>query len=106
MARRGKEPVEFGDGVLTCRGTFQKFFEQNELKRKESFLHSDHPLGAKFARLTAQEEKDGLLEDPSGIGTRDGWSRRLVEMGFALRGHRVVRSSQGDGNGASIPPAF
>ena len=28
----GKEPVEFGDGVLTCRNTFQKFYEQAELK--------------------------------------------------------------------------
>ncbi len=32
MAGRGKAPVEFSDGVLTCRGTFQKFFEQDELK--------------------------------------------------------------------------
>jgi DNA phosphorothioation-associated putative methyltransferase len=29
---RGKEPVEFGDGVLTGRGTFQKFYDQAELK--------------------------------------------------------------------------
>ena len=29
---RGKNPVEFGDGVLTNRGTFQKFYEQGELK--------------------------------------------------------------------------
>ena len=29
---RGKNPVEFGDGVLTGRGTFQKFYEQGELK--------------------------------------------------------------------------
>src|SRR5262249_44319630 len=32
MAGRGKAPVEFGDGVLTGRGTFQKFYEQGELK--------------------------------------------------------------------------
>jgi DNA phosphorothioation-associated putative methyltransferase len=32
LAGRGKEPVEFGDGVLTGRGTFQKFYDQNELK--------------------------------------------------------------------------
>jgi DNA phosphorothioation-associated putative methyltransferase len=32
MAGRGKDPVEFGDGVLTNHGTFQKFFEQAELK--------------------------------------------------------------------------
>src|SRR5437588_2874890 len=32
VSGRGKEPVEFGDGVLTRRGTFQKFFEQAELR--------------------------------------------------------------------------
>src|SRR5688572_24214862 len=32
MAGRGKEPVAFGDGVLTGRGTFQKFYDQCELK--------------------------------------------------------------------------
>ena len=29
---RGRDPVQFSDGVLTCRGTFQKFYEQGELK--------------------------------------------------------------------------
>jgi DNA phosphorothioation-associated putative methyltransferase len=32
LSGRGKTPVEFGDGVLTGRGTFQKFYEQDELK--------------------------------------------------------------------------
>jgi DNA phosphorothioation-associated putative methyltransferase len=32
MAGRGKAPVEFGDGFLTGRGTFQKLYEQDELK--------------------------------------------------------------------------
>ncbi len=63
------------------------------LHRKETFLTSDHPLHAKFARLTAQEEKHGLLEDSSAIGTREGWSSRLAERGFALKGHRLVRSN-------------
>jgi DNA phosphorothioation-associated putative methyltransferase len=63
------------------------------LHRKEAFLRPDDPLHAKFARLTAQEEKHGLLEDPSGIGTRQGWARRLSERGFALKGHRLVRSN-------------
>jgi DNA phosphorothioation-associated putative methyltransferase len=62
------------------------------LHRKDSFLSGDHPLHEKFARLTAQEEKHGLLDEPSGIGTKDGWSKRLVERGFALKGHRLVRS--------------
>lgn len=63
------------------------------LHRKESFLGPDHPLREKFARLTAQEEKQGLLDDASGIGTRDGWARRLAERGSALKGHRLVRTS-------------
>ena len=35
------------------------------LHRKETFLASDHPLHARFARLTPQEEKHGLLDDSS-----------------------------------------
>jgi len=61
------------------------------LHRKESFLLPSQPLHRKFARLTAQEEKHGLLHDPSSIGTRDGWARRLTERGFWLRGHRLVK---------------
>jgi DNA phosphorothioation-associated putative methyltransferase len=61
------------------------------LHRKETLLTPDHPLHARFARLTAQEEKHGLLDDSATIGTRDGWEARLKAAGFALRGHRVVR---------------
>jgi DNA phosphorothioation-associated putative methyltransferase len=61
------------------------------LHRKETFLVSDHPLHAKFARLTQQEDKHGLLDDSSAIGTREGWSSRLAERGFALKGHRLVK---------------
>lgn len=50
MAGRGKEPVEFGDGVLTGRGTFQKFYDQSELK----------------AYLEMQLEVEAI---PAGIGT-------------------------------------
>ena len=52
---------------------------------------NDHPLHAKFARLTQQEEKHGLLDDSSAIGTREGWSSRLAGRGFALKGHRLVK---------------
>jgi hypothetical protein len=67
------------------------------LHRKESFLHPDNPMHANFARLTAQEDKLGLLDEPSGIGTRDGWARRLSERGFALKGHRVIKQPYLDG---------
>jgi DNA phosphorothioation-associated putative methyltransferase len=61
------------------------------LHRKETFLADDHALYAKFARLTAQKEKQGLLDHASKIGTREGWSARLAERGFALKGHRLVK---------------
>lgn len=72
------------------------------LHRKESFLHAEHELREKFAKLTGQEEKAGLLEDTATIGTREGWEKRLAEKGLALRGHRLVRaktstSGQADG---------
>lgn len=67
------------------------------LHRKETFLVDDHPQHAKFARLTRQEERHGLLEDSRSIGTRDGWERRLQETGFTLRGHRLIRSESAAG---------
>jgi DNA phosphorothioation-associated putative methyltransferase len=63
------------------------------LHRKETFLHPDHPLYAKFARLTRQEEQHGLLADSATIGTRAGWQARLHAAGFRLRGHRLIRSN-------------
>jgi hypothetical protein len=37
-----------------------------------------------------------LLDDAATIGTRSGWADRLRERGYALRGHRLVRSRAGD----------
>ena len=61
------------------------------LHRKEAFLKDDYPNYSRFARLTQQEERHGLLADSSTIGTRNGWLQRLEECGFELRGHRLVR---------------
>ena len=61
------------------------------LHRKETFLASDHPLHAMFARLTRLEESKGLYEDPAHIGTRRGWEELLSEKGLTLRGHRLIR---------------
>jgi hypothetical protein len=64
------------------------------LHRKETFLHPSHPLYTKFAGLTQQEEKAGLLADPATIGTRTGWLTRLQAHRLTLRGHRLVRQPQ------------
>ena len=61
------------------------------LHRKETFLPADHELREKFARLTRQEEKHGLLDEAASIGTLEGWKRRLADRGFALKGHRLRR---------------
>lgn len=61
------------------------------LHRKEAFLHPEHPLYRKFARLTRQEEAHGLLNETATIGTRRGWETRLGEHGLRLHGHRLVR---------------
>ncbi len=61
------------------------------LHRKESFLAADHLLQPKFARLTRIEEEKGLYDDPSRIGTREGWNEVLAAKGLELRGHRLVR---------------
>jgi DNA phosphorothioation-associated putative methyltransferase len=63
------------------------------LHRKETFVTPDYPLYEKFARLTRQEEKWGLLDDTNTIGTRDGWNRRLSERQAKLHGHRLIRAS-------------
>lgn len=63
------------------------------LHRKECFVSADHPLRDKFARLTAQEERFGLLDgDAREIGNLRGWQKRLQACAVRLQGHRVVRA--------------
>lgn len=61
------------------------------LHRKELFVAPDHPRYETFRRLSEQEERHGLLEDPLSIGTRDGWQTRLDECGLRVKGHRLIR---------------
>lgn len=63
------------------------------LHRKEQFVPEGYPGREKFARLTAQEERAGLLDtDTRLIGNHDGWESRLKDAGVRLNGHRVVRA--------------
>ena len=62
------------------------------LHRKESFVGDDYPLREKFARLTAQEERFGLLVgDTRAMGNLLSWHERLAECHVTIKGHRVVR---------------
>ncbi|WNG43782.1 DNA phosphorothioation-associated putative methyltransferase [Archangium minus] len=64
------------------------------LHRKEEFVTETYPQRAKFARLTAQEERHGLYVSPERIGTKAGWEQVLNERGVSLRGHRVVLNKE------------
>ena len=62
------------------------------LHRKETFVADDYPQREKFARLTRQEERAGLLDASSSIGTQEGWRARLDSSGYRLQGHKLVRN--------------
>jgi hypothetical protein len=62
------------------------------LRRETGILRSDDPRRPKFDRVTRQEERAGLLDDTATIGTRTGWTERLREPEYELRGHRLIRS--------------
>jgi hypothetical protein len=60
------------------------------LHRKELFVPAQHPSRPRFAQLTKQEERAGLLDRPD-IGTRDGWNETLAQSGYELRGQKLQR---------------
>ena len=63
------------------------------LHRKELFVADDYPTRRRFARLTAREDRLGLLRAPSTIGTRNGWLAVLSNSGVSIHGHRISRRS-------------
>ena len=62
------------------------------LHRKELFVDSDYPRRELFAKLTAAEDRHGLLSDSAPIGSRRAWEQILQAHGFTIRGHRLSRS--------------
>jgi hypothetical protein len=61
------------------------------LHRKETFVTEDYLGRNKFARLTAQDERLGLLADTVSIGTRERWEQLVACKGLQFAGHRLVR---------------
>lgn len=61
------------------------------MHRKETFVAAEYPGREKFARLTLQEERAGLLDETAAIGTRERWLQLLDQHGVAIVGHRLVR---------------
>ncbi|MDE0262729.1 MAG: DNA phosphorothioation-associated putative methyltransferase [Bryobacterales bacterium] len=61
------------------------------LHRKELFVAEDYPDRQLFARLTADEDRLGLLHASSTIGTRNGWLAVLANSGVSIDGHQISR---------------
>jgi DNA phosphorothioation-associated putative methyltransferase len=61
------------------------------LHRKDEFVGADHPLYARFQRLTAIEERAGLLGTSRHIGNELEWNRWVAEAGYTIAGHALRR---------------
>ena len=77
-------------GEIDCRN-----YANNDnppiLHRKETFVNSDYPHYQQFVELTRQEEQLGLLKNTRGIGTLQGWLKKLERYGVEILEHRVVQ---------------
>ncbi|PZV09746.1 MAG: DNA phosphorothioation-associated methyltransferase [Leptolyngbya sp.] len=60
------------------------------LHQKDQTIASEYPAYAKFAKLSQQEQRWGLLDDVKAIFDQRGWEKCLLEHGAGLQGHRVV----------------
>src|SRR5436309_2544857 len=65
-------------GQLATEGWIRNSESPPIVHRKEQFVDVGHPARQRFTRLTAQEERLGLLAEPEVIGTRQGWCEVLV----------------------------
>lgn len=59
------------------------------LHRKELLVGDGHPRRAEWALLTSRLLEAGAFADPHRIGTREGWRRRLAELGIDEFGEEV-----------------
>lgn len=73
------------------------------LHRKETLVTPDYPNYDKFSRLTRSEEKWGLLDNTSAIGTREGWRKYLGYCGVEIRDHAVVELVKDENSDFSVP---
>ena len=59
------------------------------LHRKELLVADGYPARPRFARLTAHEQRLGLLDATRTIGTQTGWKTVLDDHCVSIRGHRI-----------------
>lgn len=94
---RKAHPGLRGALVVPLKSFDVKFYDYSKsdnppiLHRKEEFVPSTYPHKVKFEKLTKQEERWGLYENPKIIGTRERWNEVLQTKGVQLRGHKLAR---------------
>ncbi len=82
--------------MRSLEGTYRSYIESDNrplLHRKHEFLYPTDPDVAKYRRLTGQEVRAGLYQQPHLIGTERGWEAALRTAGARLQGHRLVRNA-------------
>ncbi|MBT3511053.1 MAG: DNA phosphorothioation-associated putative methyltransferase [Nitrospina sp.] len=83
--------------VVPLKSFDVKFYDYSKsenppiLHRKEEFVSDDYPHKKKFKKLTEQEEKHGLFDNPRIIGRKDTWDSILEKKGLRLGGHKLVQ---------------
>ena len=60
------------------------------LHRKEALVAPDYPLYKKFAKLTKQEEKLGLLSDRASIRFYQGWLHCLAKHNLTIKKYKLL----------------
>lgn len=60
------------------------------LHRKELFIESTNKNFKKFHKLTSDEEKAGLYDEPTRIGTKNFWENLLLIKKLEIQGHNLV----------------
>ncbi len=61
------------------------------LHRKEALVAPDYPLYKKFAKLTKQEEKLGLLSDRASIRLHQGWLHCLAKHNLTIKKYKLIK---------------
>ena len=60
------------------------------LHRKELFIDPSDKKYKKFLKLTKEEEKAGLYEDTTRIGTKHFWEELLLKKKIEIKGHKLI----------------
>lgn len=87
--------------LATFTTSFRSYTDTEDrplLHRKHEFLLPEDSDAPKYRRLSQVEARAGLYQNPALIGTEQGWEAELRRCGRELRGHRLVRSTDGAGS--------